>query len=190
MRPSPRAERSAGFSLIEVITASLMVAVLAGLAYPPLRSFWFRESLNGAAGEMITEMRGLQSLVTAESHPLVYGIRFTTTGAMMADGRWGLVRYNPTGGPGGVPSCTQYGTGTFEAGLFNATVSIVTPSFTATPQRDTCRTALGSVTDEFAFFYARGTATGGTLKLRQASLGPTKDITIQVSPLTGRVEQL
>ena len=190
MRRSPRAERSAGFSLIEVITASLMVAVLAGLAYPPLRSFWFRESLNGAAGEMITEMRGLQSLVTAESHPLVYGIRFTTTGAMMADGRWGLVRYNPTGGAGGVPSCTQYGTGTFEAGLFNATVSIVTLSFAATPQRDTCRTALGSMTDEFVFFYARGTATGGTLILRQPSLGPTKDITIRVSPLTGRVDQL
>ena len=175
--------------MIEVITASLMIIVLTGLSYPPLRSYWFRQSLNGAASEMVTEMRGLQSRVTAESHPLVFGIRFSTAGNMMAEGRWGLVKYDPTGGPGGVPSCSQYGTGTFDSGLFNATVSIVAPSFAASPERDVCRTALGSATDEFAFFYARGTATGGTLTLHQSSLGSSSDITIQVFPLTGRVEQ-
>ena len=190
MRQSSGADRSAGFTLIEVITASLMILVLTGLAYPPLRSYWFRESLNGAASEMVTEMRGLQSRITAESHPLVYGIRLSTAENMMAEGRWGLVKYDPTGGTGGVPGCTQYATGSFDAGIFNATVSIVAPSFSASPEGVVCRASLGSASDQFVFFYARGTATGGTLTLNQPSLGSSEDITLQVFPLTGRIEQL
>jgi prepilin-type N-terminal cleavage/methylation domain-containing protein len=189
-----RAHRDqSGFTLIEVITASLMILILAGLSYPPIRNYWWRNALEGAADQMVTEMRGLQSRVTAESHPLVYGIRFTSADGMMSDGRWGLVKYDPTGGAGGTPSCNQYATGTFEPGLFGAQVSITSPSFTGgTPSDEQafCRDAItGADTDEFLFFYARGTATAGTVKIREVHLGAAKDITLTVSSLTGRVDR-
>lgn len=198
IRRTSSADPSAGFTLIEVMTVSLMIVTLMALAYAPLRNFWFKQSLEGASNEMIAEVRSLQSRVTAESHPLVYGIRFTTQGNWMATGRWGLVKYDPTGGVGGAPACTQYATASFDAGVFNATVEIVTPAFTASTEQTFCRTALKNTSgaslaadsDQFVFLYARGTATGGTLKLHQARLGSSRDITVQIYPLTGRIERL
>lgn len=190
MRKRARMDPSGGFTLIEVMTASLMILTLAALAYAPLRNYWFRSALEGGADDLISEVRGLQSRVTAESHPLVYGIRFTNTGNWMAEGKWGLVKHDPTGGPGGTPLCTQIGTGQFGSGLFGADVSLVAPSFTVTPETTQCRTNLSSATDQFAFLYARGTATAGTVTVHEGNLGTDEDIILQIHPLTGRIERL
>lgn len=195
-------EGSAGFTLIEVMTVSLMIVTLMALSYAPLKNFWYKQALSGAHSSLIAEIRGLQARVTSESHPLVYGIRFTTLGNMMANGQWGVVKYDPTGGAGGTPICRQISTSSFDTGVFNASVEITAPSFSSpTPDavQTFCRTNLAdesgvdlgnTASDEFAFFYARGTATGGTVTLHQPNLAATNDITMEVFPLTGRIEPL
>jgi len=188
-----------GFSLIEVLVAITIGGMLLALSAQPLRNYWFKQSLFGARDALTTEMASMQSLVTSESHPLVYGIRFSDAAGFNAVGQWGLVRYDPTSGAGGTPTCTQYATGTSNTGFFNAPVQIiganVTPA-TPTTEQSFCRSslkdksgaAIGASTDQFLFYYARGTATGGSLTLRQPSLGPSADLLIQVRSLTGRAE--
>jgi hypothetical protein len=117
----------------------------------------------------------------------------------MATGRWGVIKYDPAGGGVGTPACTQIRTGSFDAGVFNATVEITAPSFAASAEQTFCKTSLKdangvSITqpagDQYVFFYARGTATGGTLVLHSTPLGAAGDITLQVFPLTGRVQRI
>lgn len=189
-----------GFTFIEVLTAAALIAVLMALAMPAVRQFWFVQSLDAAEDQLISEMRGLQSRVTSESHPLVYGIRFTDSGNWNATGKWGLVKYDPQGSATG-PTCRQFATGTFDPGAFGAVPSIVGPSFTGsepTGEQAFCRQhlrdasgtiAIPAAGDEFAFFYARGSATAGTLRLDHPNLDPTRDITLRVSALTGRIQR-
>lgn len=190
----------AGFTLIEVLVVIAMMSVLLALGAQPLRNYWFKQSLHAARDVVMTEMEGAQSLVTSESHPLVYGVRFSDEAGYNSEGRWGLVKYDPTNGPGGTATCTQYATGANDSGIFNAPVRIVAAAFTpATPTTEQlfCRSnlrtlsgaPLSATTDEFLFFYARGTATEGTLTLRQDNLGPADDLSIDVYSLTGRVEE-
>jgi hypothetical protein len=47
----------------------------------------------------------------------------------------------------------------------------------------------GAALDEFAFFYARGTATQGELTLQVPALAD-KSLSLSVTPITGRVNAL
>ena len=186
----------AGFSLIEMLAVIGLIGIVMALAMPSVREYWFVQSLHGARDDLVTEARALQSRVTAESHPAVFGIRFTNEGGWNSLGRWGLVKYQPPAA--GAATCVQYGEGSFDGGVFNATVEIRNPSFTTTPTaeqtfcrgnlRSTGGTPIPASTDQFLFFYARGTATGGTLSMRQANLDPSQDISITVFPMTGRIQ--
>ena len=189
-----------GFTLVEVLVAVSIVAVLLTLGAQPLRNYWLKQSLVGAQDELTSEMEGAQSLVTSESHPLVFGIRFSEAPGYNDEGRWGLVKYDPTNGPGGTATCTEYATASNDSGVFNAAVKLKDASFTpptpATEQsfcrsnlRDSSGGPLIATNDEFVFFYARGTATGGSVTLTQPSLGTDEDLVVTVHSLTGRTEE-
>ena len=196
-----QARSQTGFSLIEVLVAISIVSVLLTLGAQPLRNYWFKQSLLGAQDELMSEMEGAQSLVTSESHPLVYGIRFSDAPGYNSEGTWGLIKYDPTNGPAGAATCTQYATGSNDSGVFNAEVRIVNPSFTPTPPateqafcranlKDSSGATLAATNDQFVFFYARGSATGGSVTLTQPGLGSDDDVSIEVHSLTGRAEEV
>lgn len=183
-RPCSTDER--GFTLIEVFAVLALLAILVGLAAPALRTYWFTQSLDSATDEAVSQLRRLQARVTSESHPLVYGARFRKGSSDYA-----LILYDPRA-VAPAPACTQDGaTRAFNTGVFNATVRIsaTTTAVPDSPEAAACRTQLpGVITDDvFVFFYARGTATPGTIRLEQPSLGRGENITI--SGLTGRVER-
>ena len=194
-----RPRNEAGISLIEIMVTVTLLAIILAISFPTLRIYWLKQSLNGAVDAVTTEMSRAQSLVTSESHPLVYGIRFSDAAGLNGEGRWGLIKYDPTGGTGGLAACTQYGTGSFGTGVFNGAVSLSSVNFDgggASSDQTFCRSNLKDSTgapiaassDEFLFFYARGTATGGQLTLHQPTLGADDDITVTVNSLTGRAE--
>ena len=181
-----RARDQRGFTLIEIFAVLGLLAILVTLAAPALRTYWFTQSLQVATDEAVSQLRRLQARVTSESHPLVYGARFRKGSSDYA-----LVIYDPRA-VAPTPACRQDGgTRSFNSGVFNATVrvSATTTAASDSAEATTCRTQLPGVTtdDVFLFFYARGTATAGTIRLEQPHIGRGEDVTI--SALTGRVER-
>ncbi len=166
-----RSTGEAGFTLIEALVVIMLGAVLMTLAAGALRHFWLVQTLESSSAEVVTQMRNAQQRTAAESHPLVYGVRFKpgTT-------EWGVVQYDPRKA---TDKCTAEAARSFEAGVRIATASFASTS----PQTTECTTALGS-DNRFVFFYARGSATGGTVELTSQPLSRTKVVT--VTPITGR----
>ena len=147
-------------------------AVLMTLAAGAMRHYWFVNALDSSTDEVVTQLRNAQQKVGAESHPVVYGIRFKP-----ATTDWGVVQYDPRKA---TDKCTTEATQGFETG-----VEIETASFSGagSPEGMACTSALPG--NQFAFFYARGSATGGTVKLTSDLLGRSNVVT--VTPITGRV---
>ena len=186
-----RRDGESGFTLIEMLVAVSLIGVVLVSSAGTLRSFWFRQSLDGATEQVVSQLRQLQSRVTSESHPLVYGARFRP-----GSSEWGLIRYDPNEAGTADDTCTEYSPRTFDSGVFSAEV-VVSATATAVPDSDEaaiCRTRLTTAdgapfavagSDVFVFFYARGTATAGLIRLQQPTSSHTKDVT--VTSLTGRV---
>ena len=186
-----RRDGESGFTLIELLVVLSLMAVVLVSSAGTLRSFWFKQSLDGATEQVVSQLRQLQSRVTSESHPLVYGARFRP-----GSSEWGLIRYDPNEAGTADDTCTEYSPRTFDSGVFSAEV-IISPAVTAVPDSDEaaiCRTRLTTddgapfavaSSDVFVFFYARGTATAGVVRLEQPTSSQTKDVTI--TSLTGRV---
>ena len=170
-----------GFSILELLTALLLTTIVLGLAVVPMRRFWFAQSLDGAADEVVTQLREQQEDSVSEAHPRVFGVRFTP-----GSSDWTLLRYDPDpdpDNPGEPAECTAE-TRTFDGGTFSAGVIVdsvdVTNDITA-QEYTTC----ADPGDEIIFFYARGTSTGGTVVLEEPQTGAQE--TISVSIATGRV---
>lgn len=161
-----------GFTLIELLSVVALTGILMTIGVGALRTYWLRRGLERSSAEIVTEMRGAQQRAMAESHPLVYGVRVAA-----GSGTWSLVRFNPTSG-----SCTEVERHTFPAGV---TVSSVTFA-AADPPTSVCRGAFGAA-NEFAFFFARGTATAGSMAL--ASPHTATIMNIKVLGISGRVEE-
>jgi type II secretory pathway pseudopilin PulG len=163
-------------SLIETITALALTAILVTISAYALRTFWLERSLKAAADDVQQQFRQLQERAESESNPLVYGAWFDT-----GSSSWGLVRYNPAVTP---TTCARIEPRFFGDGVKVTAVSIGTPDAALTAA---CRTALGDVNAQLFFFYARGTATGGSLTVTQGAVGKSKQVV--VTAMTGRVVQ-
>lgn len=176
----PRA-RSAGFTLIEVLVAIGIMSILMVLSAFALRTYWFVQSLEGATDELVTQLRESQSDSISQAFPRVFGLRFLPN-----DSGYRLLTYDPTQAAGSRCSSRDR---PLTAGLFNAAVTIKTVAVTNTttaPEFTTCRDE-GDIaaTDQVIFFYARGTATGGSITLEQPNSGRVETVTVAVP--TGRV---
>lgn len=196
-------KREEGFTLIEMMAVMVIAGIILTLGATALRTYWLTQSWTGAADEVVSQLRQQQARVTSESNPLVYGIRFPVAGSSTL----GLVRYNP----GPPVTCEQYATATTNSGFGVGGAQVVFPdtSYPAPPsgygfqgsaETNFCAASItlaggGAVTspplstsDEYAWFYARGTATPGRLTIRHTAL-PGKSISVTVEQLTGRVEK-
>jgi prepilin-type N-terminal cleavage/methylation domain-containing protein len=172
--------KDSGFTLIEVLSVMVLTGILLTLTAAGLRHYWFVQSLETAQSDVVSQLRQLQEQVVSETHPTVFGSRFK-----VGSSNWGVVEYDPLI-TGSHPSatCTQVRSNTFGSG-----VQVSAASFTAatdTAMTNLCKTIPGASTDSFVFFYARGSATGGSVTILQPQLSRSKTITI--TPITGRVE--
>jgi prepilin-type N-terminal cleavage/methylation domain-containing protein len=173
-------QKEAGFTLIEMLVAMALSAILLTLGAAAIRHYWFVQALEGSTDSVVTQMRQAQQQAESESHPLVYGVWFINVGD---SARWGTLQYDPAE----ASPCTEIGKRRFTTGVHISNVS-----FQVDPTRTTaCRSALGTAgipssgSAQIAFFYARGTATPGSLTLEQTQLGRSKGLT--VTGITGRV---
>ena len=181
---SPRSRRSTegGFTLVELLVGMMMLVVLLGLGAFALRQFWLTHSLRGARTEVVTQLRQIQQRSVSESHPLVYGARFR-----VGSPTFGIVKFNPNDTSTTTDdTCVEMSTVTLGSG-----VRVTAASFTAASGiTSLCRAQIaGASTDEFAFFYARGTATEGNLTVEVPAL-PDQPLSMGVTPITGRVSEL
>jgi prepilin-type N-terminal cleavage/methylation domain-containing protein len=171
-----------GFTLIELLVVVAISAILVMASAAALRHFWFVHALESSADSVASQMRQAQQQAESESHPLVYGVWFINVGD---NTRWGTLQYDPAlANP-----CTEIGKRSFETG-----VSVSAVSFDVDPVRTpACRSALSTAgipsasNAQIAFFYARGTATPGSLTLEQLQLERNKGLT--VTGITGRVDE-
>ena len=169
-------QRERGFTLVELLTALMLIGILLSLGVFALRNYWMRQSVVGGASELVSGMRGAQELAVTESQPLVFGVRLE-----VGSSEWDLVRYNPTP----PESCKVERPSTFPSGLVVSAASFVEASgITAT-----CRSQIpGAAGDQFVFFFPRGTATAGTVTLRQPAIN--RSVSLSILPMTGRVEEI
>jgi prepilin-type N-terminal cleavage/methylation domain-containing protein len=167
-----RSPRSAGFTLVELLVVITITGILLTLGASALRTYWLTQALEGSAEEMVSQLRQLQQRTDSESHPLVYGVRFE-----VGSSAWTIIRYDPSAA---LNKCNTDGTRTFSDGVY-----VSAADFDAPPNVNVSNCPSSS--QEFVFFYARGTSTGGSLTLRHDITSDTESIS--VLPLTGRVRR-
>lgn len=177
-----------GFTLIELITVMAITTILLTLGAMSVRHFSMVQALEGAVDEVASHLSRAQTRSVSESHPLVYGAWFER-----GSSQWRLVRFDPkTAGTTTDDTCTVTETRSLGSGMFSSSVRISAApeatAFTDSHETVVCRSALGAsaATHQFAFFYARGTATSGKVTIEQPTLARTR--TIDVKGLTGRVD--
>lgn len=175
-----------GFTLVELLVVMAISGVLLTLSAGALRHYWFVQSVDSSTDEIVSQLRRAQSRTTSESNPLVYGLRFRS-----GSPSWDVVRYDPgTAVPPTRPETCRYedrnqlGSGVVVLAPASVAISSTAPELVA------CKAQLAGAldTDNFVFFYARGTATAmNDLTVHHPILGSGRDETIDVTGLTGRV---
>lgn len=165
-----------GFSLIEMLAVLSLAAILMTLGASELRQYWFAQSLIGSRDEIVNELRRSQERAVSESNPQIQGV-------LLREGSssWAAVEYDPARPPGS--ECQVVTNNTLETGTVIATATFSqVPTVTAA-----CDAQIpSSSADDFAFFFARGSATSGTVTLTHPQR-PGESWTITVTPITGRV---
>ena len=159
-----------GFTLIELMAVTVLMAILMTLGAGALRRFWFVQSLSGAQNEVVSQLRAQQeqSRTTA---PKVFGARFT-----VGSSDWDLIRYDAEA----TPPCTPLETRTFDAG-----VEVQSVDFDPALPPEDLDQCLGDTTD-LVLFYARGSASPGGLTVVHETID--RELDVCVTGLTGRVE--
>jgi prepilin-type N-terminal cleavage/methylation domain-containing protein len=173
---SARSKMDAGFTLVELLVVIAITGILLTLGAAALRTYWLTQALEGSAEQLVSQLRQLQQRTDAESHPVVYGARFR-----QGTPDWVTVRYDPKSPTTATDDeCTVVGTRQFSDG-----VNISAASFDPPPGLVLAKCPNPS--EAFVFFYARGTATEGSVTLAHPITGRSR--TISVLPLTGRVRE-
>lgn len=170
-----------GFTILELVSVMVLLSLVVMIGGSAFRHYWLLHSLESAQGDVATQLRQIQARVASESHPFIYGARFTP-----GSPTWSLVKYNQ-----GTNRLTTADDSCANDGGIRTMPGIETvgssTSFSPPLGVDFSKCGGAHSTDVFVMFYARGTATGGTLTLRSAALDKTRTIT--VSSLTARVEE-
>ena len=83
-------DREGGFSLIELLSAIVLLGILFTLGAFALKNFWMRRSLDGSTKQVTAQLRQMQQRAVAESHPLIYGAGFTEGSTTYT-----LLKYDP-----------------------------------------------------------------------------------------------
>lgn len=176
-RPTVRANEK-GFTLVELLAVLALTTVLLTVGASALGHYWRGRALTGARDAVAAQMKLAQQKSFSESYPTIYGVRFEK-----GSNRWALVRYNATTATCNVMSQFQLD------GVTIATDAAVT-DFPEGPAATACRNASpgAAAANEIAFFYPRGTASGGTVGLTSPSLGKTSRLSVNAT--TGRVTAL
>lgn len=165
-----------GFTLTEMLAAMLVMSLLLTLGAYSLRRYWQTQALTRGVDEVVTELRSEQQSASTATHPWVYGAWFKA-----GTSEWGVVKANSLTGACEVVSSKTFGTG----------VKVSTASFDDVSTNNlttNCSNAAGGA--EVAFFFARGTATGGTVALRHPEVSGGAPKTVRVYPVTGKVERV
>jgi hypothetical protein len=175
--------------LVELLVGIALAAILLTLSFTAVRHFWRVNSLEGAQGELTTQFRRMQQLAVTGDDAVVYGAVFKS-----GTDTWNSIRYIPDS-PG--DDCVlldkhPLSGGLVGAGVAGAGITVGSVEFAApdpgSPELSACA-SLTPVGSQTAFFYRRGNATGGFVKLEQASV-MDRFAVVKVSPLTGHVERL
>ena len=167
-----------GYTIIELLSVCLITLFLLALGATAARHYWIRRSLHGAQDSIAAELRELGERSRSEGHPLVYGLRVRPGSGPGGASQIGVVRFDYAAG-----TCTQVATTSLDAGVYvsAADFTVLSPGPTAA-----CRSSIpGASSDQFAFMFARGTATAGSVTIRHASISEPK--IVSVSQLTGKV---
>lgn len=175
-----KAER--GFTVLELVSVMALLSVVLTLGGTGFRHYWLLHSLESAQSDVATQLRQVQARVASESHPYIYGARFTPGSAT-----WSLLKYNQGSDRLSTSddSCATDGSPRTLPGA--ETVGPPSSVFSPAQGVDFSKCGGAHSSDVFVMFYAKGTATGGKLTLRSPALGRTREIV--VSALTSRVEE-
>lgn len=170
--------RQHGFTLVELLATLLLMSILAAFAVGAGRNFWWRQALGSSEGDVAFALRALQQQAVAESNPLVYGARFSQNASSFE-----TYRYNPLSG-----NCVSTGVRDLGAGVVvdDADFDVYNIPSTSTPVSTLCPGP--SSPQRYVFFFARGSATDGEIRLRQPRVSTPNTRTVEVIGLTGRVE--
>jgi prepilin-type N-terminal cleavage/methylation domain-containing protein len=172
-------KREDGFTLIEILVTIAIMSIVMMVGAGALRQYWLSRAVNDGADSLQSQMRAAQERAVSESHPIVYGIRVDP-----GTSDWWVVRYDPVNAGTADDTCTTQQTHKFSTGVVIQSASFTGDTYVA----DFCRSKLGAPGDnQFALFYPRGNATGGTVTLRQPTVG--RERTVNVAAVTGRVTQ-
>ena len=177
------ARAESGFTILELIAVMALMSIVLTLGATGFRHYWLLHSLESAQGDVATQLRQIQARVASESHPFIYGARFTP-----GSPSWSLVKYNQGSDRLSTDddSCTGLD-GVARKMPGAETVAAPASGFTAPQGVDLSKCGGAYASDLFVMFYAKGTATGGKLTLRSEALDRTREI--HVSSLTSRVEE-
>jgi Tfp pilus assembly protein FimT len=192
-----RANRNeSGATLTELLVACLLASILLGLVFVAVRQFWFVNSIKGAADELSSQFRQLQQEAVTGDDAVVLGAVLNP-----GDNEWKVIRFSPnTQAP--APACKFVATRQLTGGFLGAEVTIDKVTFAATSPTSPEWVACKDVTEDpnnpaspkvikagsqVAFFYRRGTSTGGSVTLLQTNTAKAR--VVSISPLTGRVDQ-
>lgn len=156
-----------GFSLIELIVAIALMSIVMGLGILAMRSFLMSNRESGTAFDIRSALRNASERSVSEGR--TYCVYFTAT-------TWTTYRSDCTVATNRVGGSQQVDDPSITLGSFT-----FTPPGAAIPgQATACPTA-----NSCAYFYPRGTALGGSLRVLRAS--SSKVYTINVEGLTSRV---
>lgn len=164
--------KESGFTVVELMAAMAIGALLLTLSAGALRDYTRGKALAGARDRVVTQLRHAQQRTFAEGYPKAYGVRFLKGGQ-----RWDLVRYDASTG----------GCAVVESNVFDNTVEIAATGtdFPDGGAAAACAGLAPAGSYEVVLFYARGTASAGTVKLDLDESPKTRSV--QVDAATGRV---
>lgn len=176
------APADSGFTILELVAVMALLSLVALLGATGFRHYWLLHSLESAQSDVSSQLRQIQSRVASESHPFIYGARFTP-----GSSTWSILKYDQGSDRLSTSddSCAASGPQRKLPGV--VVVPAPASGFSAAQGVDFAKCGGAHATDLFVMFYAKGTATGGQLILRSTALDRTREI--RVSTLTSRVEE-